>query len=75
MTALRALLAAMPDICRALDQIDVRWQDRAFDALCNAALTDAQQQQTGYDTVAPTYDPSRTTVMDTYRGDPLSTGR
>lgn len=68
MSALRALLAAMPDICRVMDAIDPRWHDRAFDALIQVTLADAQQPA-GYDSAQPTYDPSHTTVMPAYRDD------
>lgn len=70
MSALRALLAAMPDICRTLDQIDPRWHEMAFAALIEAAQRDGQApQHIGYDSVAPTYDPSHTSVMPAYRED------
>ena len=74
MTALRALIAAMPDICRALDQIEPQYRDMAFARMADAAERDAHQHhQVGYDSVAPTYDPSHTSVMDAYRDDPLGT--
>lgn len=69
MSALRALLAAMPDICRAMNEIDHRWQDRAFDALVNAALTDAQQPSGSYGGSHTGYDPATTSLMTPVRGD------
>ncbi len=41
MSALRALLQVMPDIVAVVQQVDERWQTRVFDALVNAALSDA----------------------------------
>lgn len=75
MSALRALLAAMPDICRAMNEIDHRWQDRAFDALVNAALNDAHQQPApSYSGTMTGYDPASTALMTPVRDgyDPLS---
>ncbi len=48
MSALRALLQAMPDIVAVVQQVDERWQTRVFDALVNAALSDSGTN--GWDT-------------------------
>lgn len=83
MNALRALIAAMPDICRALDQVDSRWQDQAFHVLVEAAREDARNStvdpNAGRWTVSNDtsqtrtgYDPTSTTVMAPVSGyDPL----
>lgn len=76
LTTLDALLRAMPAICHALDQIDPRWQDKAFDRLCDAAVTDAVQPPSsgGYSGNLTGYDPASTSLMPSVRDgyDPLS---
>lgn len=42
MSALHALIQALPAICQALGQIDPRWHEQVFHALVNAALADAR---------------------------------
>ncbi len=80
MSALRALLAAMPDIVAVVQQVDERWQARVFDALVNAALSDVgtngwntYQQYAGQH--APQH--TDTTLMPRVDGDgqPYQTGR
>ena len=48
MSALRTLLAAMPDILAAVEGTTVDMRERVFDTLVNAALTDAGMANWNY---------------------------